>query len=313
MGFDKKMIVLPVDGSEDANKMVRYVSFMFNPKQFSEINLLYVMPALPPLLVEEGCKDKKMSIRLKTVQERNKIVAEEVLATSGKILLDRGFTREQVINVCVEKKKDIPGEICRWAEKQQADAIAVSAAGRSRLEAFLLGENASKVLELSRDIPVWMAKGKISKRPVVIGVDHSKDALRAVDHAGFMLAGSDYPITLFHTKRSLRRFLPKIILEAAPGLDEQWQTIAGDDIDPVMAKAKQMLLEAGIHPSKVFIEIQNGSRNAAADILSAAKSCDAGTLVMGKHGAGASEPYTLGSVARKVIENAKDLAVWIVP
>lgn len=313
MVFDKKMLVLPVDGSEDADKMVRYICFMFGPKQFSQITLLYVMPALPPLLVEEGRKDKQMAARLKVVQERNKNSASEVLAASEKILLDRGFSREQLTGVCIEKKQDIPGDICRWAEKKQADAIAVSAVGRSKLEAFLLGENAAKVIEISREIPVWITKGKIVRKPVMVCVDNSKNAMRAVDHAGFVLSGSDCPVTLFHSKRSLRRFLPKMILETTPDLDEKWLAAAGNDIDPVMAKAKQMLLDAGISASKLSVEIRDGSRNAAADMLNAAESCGAGTLVLGKHGAGDSACYALGSVARKVIENAKNMAVWMVP
>jgi nucleotide-binding universal stress UspA family protein len=43
---------------------------------------------------------------------------------------------------------------------------------------------------------------------VLIAVDSSENALRAVDHAGFMLSGTDCKATIFYAMKNLGRFVP---------------------------------------------------------------------------------------------------------
>lgn len=74
-----------------------------------------------------------------------------------------------------------------------------------------------------------------------------------------------------------------------------------------------MLVAAGIDESRITCSIQEGGRNSASDIISVAEQRCAGTLVRGKHGADDANTYAIGNVVRKVIENADNLAVWVVP
>ena len=59
--------------------------------------------------------------------------------------------------------------------------------------------------------------------------------------------------------------------------------------------------------------IVDGSRSAAADILDAAREFGCGTIVMGRRGATNVKGYTMGSVSRKVMQDYKDAALWLVP
>ena len=49
----QKMIVVPVDGSENALKSLDYINLLFGPQHPIKTTLFYVMPRLPPILVEE--------------------------------------------------------------------------------------------------------------------------------------------------------------------------------------------------------------------------------------------------------------------
>ena len=86
-----------------------------------------------------------------------------------------------------------------------------------------MGEVASKLLEYCRVCPVWIVEGAVTSNRVLIAIDNSENALRAVDHAGFMLSGTDCPVTLFHTTQHLRGFVPLEVLEEAPELEEFWK------------------------------------------------------------------------------------------
>jgi len=134
-----------------------------------------------------------------------------------------------------------------------------------------------------------------------------------VDHAGFMLSGTDCPVTLFYSKRNLLRFFSSEAIEPVSGLESIWKSAAGREIAPYMEKANEMLINAGVDKSKISIRIVDGGRSAAFDILDAARQLDCGTIVMGRRGVTNVKDYTLGSVSRKVLQDYKDAALWIVP
>ena len=189
----------------------------------------------------------------------------------------------------------------------------LSTRGRGKLAAFFLGETANKVLEYSRSCPVWMIKGTVKKKQAILAIDNSKNSLRAVDHAGFMLSGTDVNVTVFHSKRDLRRFLPKELADEFPELQKFSQRKAGKVMMPFIQKAKDMLLEAGLREGQITTKLVDGSRSAAADILEEMKSSKAGSLFMGLHGYSSVEEFAMGSVTRKVLNQAEDMAVCIVP
>jgi nucleotide-binding universal stress UspA family protein len=174
-----------------------------------------------------------------------------------------------------------------------------------------MGEVSSKLLEYCRVCPVWIVEGKVTSNRVLVAVDSSDNALRAVDHVGFMLAGTDSSVTLFHTMRHLRRFVPKEVLDEAPELEELWKTKAGQEIEPFMKKAKKMLLQAGLKESQITKKVVDGSRSAASDILDEARN-NYGTIVMGRRGLSGVKEFFMGSVSSKVLHGSTSMATWIV-
>ena len=157
-----------------------------------------------------------------------------------------------------------------------------------------------------------MVEGSVKSKKVLIAMDSSENSLRAVDHAGFMLSGTDCQVALFHSKRHLRRFVPQEIIEAAPELEELWKNKAGEQIAPYMKKAKEMLLEAGISEAQIKTKVVDGTRDAASDILKEAKSSDYGTVVLGRRGHSGVKEFFMGSVTSKVLQECSGVAVWIV-
>ncbi len=77
-------------------------------------------------------------------------------------------------------------------------------------------------------------------------------------------------------------------------------------------KAKEMLLEAGLREGQITTKLVDGSRSAAAEILEEMKSSKAGFLFIGLHGYSNVADFAMGSVTRKVLTQAEDLAVCMV-
>ena len=74
-----------------------------------------------------------------------------------------------------------------------------------------------------------------------------------------------------------------------------------------------MLLKAGLAEGQAAIKVIDGSRNTARDILDEARSKGIGTVVLGKRGHSNVKDFSWGSIARKVLDEASDMAVCIVP
>jgi nucleotide-binding universal stress UspA family protein len=309
----QKKVVVPVDGSEKALKSLDYINLLFGPEHNIKTTLFYVVPRLPRLLVEEIKKSGELMLEPQDIESRNTEIAKRLLAAARGRMMGMGFAKDTVEAVFRKIDVGIARDIVHWSEKQNADALIITSRGRSRLEAFFMGEIAAKVLEYCRICPVWMVNGSVKNEHVLIAVDNSKNAMRAVEHAGFMLSGTDAGVTLFHSRRDVKRFIPYAILNEFPELQDVWQRKAGKLIAPFMQKAKDNLIAAGFAADRIAIKTVEGSRQPAADILAEAQKCRAGTIFIGLRGTSAVEDYKMGSVARKVLNQARDMAVIIVP
>ncbi|MGD8342040.1 MAG: universal stress protein [Desulfobacterales bacterium] len=310
----QKMIVVPIDGSENALTSLDYINRIFGPKHNLRISLLYILPKLPSILVEEIRKSKPDINKVQDIEKRNSQMAERILADAKDRLMNVGFTKKTVEAVFRNVNVGVARDICSWAEKdKKADAIFISSRGRSRLEAFFTGEIANKVLEYAKVCPVWLVKGRVKHNNVLLAVENSENAMRAVDHAAFLLSGTDVTVTVFHSKRDLRRFVPKEVLQEFPGVQKFWQKKAGDVVAPYMKKAREKLIQAGIAENRISVKVVDGSRSAARDILNEAEENAIGTVILGRKGHSNVEEYALGSITKKVLDRAADMAVCIVP
>ena len=310
----KKTIVVPIDGSENALKSLDYINRLFGPRHSLSLSLVYIVPKLPLILVEESRKNQETVDQFQEIEKRKNQMAERILAEAKDRLMEVGFTQKTVEAIFRNIKVGVARDICSWAEKsKKADAIFISSRGRSHFEAFFTGKIAHKVLEYVKVCPVWMVKGKVKSKDVLLAVDNSENSMRAVDHVGFLLSGTDVNVTVFHSKRDLRRYVPAEVLEEFPGVQKFWQKKAGDMVAPYMKKARSKLLQAGLAENQISVKMVDGTRSAARDILKEAEENEIGTIVLGKKGYSDIEDYSMGSTTRKVLDRASDMAVCIVP
>jgi nucleotide-binding universal stress UspA family protein len=307
------LLIIPIDGSANALRAVDYVGRFFGRGSRAAIHFLYVIPALPPILVDEARHNRETAVMLKKMEAKYTSLAETALDAGRQRLQRFGFADQQIKTTIHARALGVAQDICHWAEKKSADAVVMSSRGLGRLGALFMGATAAKVIDASELCPVWIIRGKVSQQGVLIAVDHSEEALRALDHAGYILADGEHPITLFYSRRKLTSLVPRQVAASAPELDRIWRDRAGQAIAPVMEKARQMLVDAGVDQSRITVRVTEGSRSAATDIIKTARQLKCGTISVGRRGAAAQSAFRMGSVSRKVAEGAEDTAVWIVP
>ncbi|MBU1161257.1 MAG: universal stress protein [Proteobacteria bacterium] len=308
-----KMVVVPVDGSENALRALDYLRVVFGSKYKLKVVLFYLLPSLPQILIEESTTSDEMARKFTELEKKNSAMAQLILSEGKKRLLDKGFKEQAVETIFQKREVGIARDICSWSENMRADAIIISTRGLSRLKAFFMGETANKVLEFNRSCPVWMVKGAVRRKNILLAIDNSQNAMRAVDYAGFILPGTEAHVTIFHSKRDLKRFMPNSLLEEFPEFRKLWKHKAGEVVAPYLKRAKEVLIKAGLKENQVSIKLVEGSENAGMDILKEIENSDAGTVILGKRGCSDVKDYSMGSVAKKVLYQASDMTVCIVP
>ena len=65
-----KKIVIPIDGSKNALKSLDYLELIYGPGHNLDVNLLYVLPSLPPILTKEITMDKRLQLTQSDVKKR---------------------------------------------------------------------------------------------------------------------------------------------------------------------------------------------------------------------------------------------------
>ena len=312
MSNPTKSITIPIDGSKNALKAVDYLELIMGPKHNVKIQLCYILPSLPPIFDDAKNITKEERARKRAIEKKNVELAEKIMAEAKTILLEKGFPEENLETLCQQKKQSITKDVCFYADRKRADTILLTRHGRTEIKDIFMGEISKNFVDFCQEVPVWIVGGVVQSKKILVAVDASENALRAVDHAAYMLSGTDCDITIFHTLRHVTRFIPVEVIEDTPEIEEVWRQKAGGEITPYIEKAKAMFVASGISEDRISIKIVEGSRSPANDIISEAKSGGYGTIVLGRRGISLLKEFFMGSVTSKVIQQGEGFAVWII-
>lgn len=307
-----RKVIVSVDGSKDALKSLDYLDFMFGPNHDLTTVLFYVLPYVPVLSTPEERRDKQILSSLAIAEKKGIHLAERILKEAKRYLLDKGFEESRIQTDYARRGSGVAKDTCTIAKEGLIDAVIIAKQGKTDLSDFFMGELPSQLLDYCLASPVWIVGGDVRAGRTLLCIDPSENSIRAVDHAGFMLAGTDRRITLFHAMRHLTRFIPDEVVEEVPDLERLWRMKEGEEIAPYMERARKMLLDAGLKEEQIAVRVVEGSRSPANDILREAREGEYGTIVLGKKGRSRLKEFMFGSVTNRVIKNCAGFACWVV-
>lgn len=232
--------------------------------------------------------DQQLDAYLKSAEAR----ANETLTRRLEDVKGRG------LDVSIEVSRDVTpfDGIMHAVESTEPDLLVVGTHGRTGLGRLLMGSVAEKVLRhvpqdvlsLSQDAPIIAGKGP---QKLLVPVDFSGNARKAVDEAREWAEGSGGAITLVHVIEPLHPvYFPGGVSSRV-------------ELDPELPERSRAKLLEWIAPSAAEILIREGS--AGHEIVRAAAEIGADGIVMGSRGLTGLDHVMLGSVAEKVVRTAK--------
>lgn len=155
---------------------------------------------------------------------------------------------------------------------------------------------------------------------ILIAVDGSESAFKAVDYAGRQFSGTnDLRITLLHVMPYPPAPLwddghiptPEEKVERDRAI-ELWLKKQKGAIEPVLRRASDMLTSQGVKPEQIETKVISDSIDVAASILEEARDGGYQTLILGRRGLSPLGHFLMGSVTSKIVTRGAGTAVCVV-
>lgn len=313
----QKKILIAVDGSRSSKSALKYAARIAALVGDIHFVLFHVQPMISGYLVEEALKSAKARADMEVLKKKNQAAATKLLEASREQLTQMGVDADCIEIATQARKAGLAGDILNMGETGRYDAIGVGRRGLSAFQELFVGSVTSNLVSHSKQIPIWVVDGTVASDHVLIAVDGSVNALRAVDCAAFMFSGNErVRFEMLHIQPGLEDFcdMDSDAIEAEH-LKQSIQEAGRRCVRDFTTKAEARFKESGIGASQLsFREIEK-RRSPAKAIVEEVHKGDFGTLILGRQGMGAGSAGVsfMGRVVATVLQKIADRAVWIVP
>jgi len=216
--------------------------------------------------------------------------AENAMATSKRLLCDKGFHAEHVMAKIIRRQFGTVNDIIREGREGRYDAVVLGARGYSLFQALYDESVSRNILEHDIPFPIWIARRpEEGRRNVLLCVDGSEASLRMADHVGCMLAGEEHKVTIF-------------IVDTGEDLD----------VEEALVGARQTLLDGGLLEKQIGTKVVRAKRVVKIILDEAEKGRYAAVAVgrVGVHKAGL-KGWLVGSRSMALLEQIEKAALWV--
>ena len=298
----QKRLLLTVDGSERALQTVRYAGEEDAFKGM-KIVLFHVFNSIPDAYydLEKEPKSVKVVRHVRSWETQQKKNTHKYMEDARQMLLDAGHAETAIEIKIQNRKKGVARDIIIEAQKGY-DAVLVRRRGLTALKNIIVGSVTNKLLEKLTFIPVLIAGRKPVNKKVLVAVDGSPCATKAVQFVADLLGPLDgYQVRLVHVVRSGSK--SDVSAFEKNGLV---------DTGSVFNEPVNLLTAAGFDPKKISTKAMTGVSSRAGAIVNSAEKGGWGTIVVGRRGLSSVSDFFMGRVSNKVVHAGRKDTVWIV-
>jgi nucleotide-binding universal stress UspA family protein len=150
---------------------------------------------------------------------------------------------------------------------------------------------------------------KSFNKNILIAVDESENARRAVSYVAQLLGGAEgFKVTVLHViPRPEEDFFPN------EQEKEQWLKNYRDKIERTLKEHRDLLIKGGFEPQYVSTQSELKYCPSMAEcILAERDKTQYDTIVVGRQGLSRKERFLFGSISSKIVNHANNCAVWVI-
>jgi len=144
---------------------------------------------------------------------------------------------------------------------------------------------------------------------ILIAVDESENARRAVSYVSRLLAGiKGFKVLILHVIRQ-----PDEDFFPTSADKDKWLGEYKLKVDAILQNYREILIGEGFEPADVSVRSTLRTCPSLAEcILAERNQAKCSTIVVGRQGLSRSEEFLFGSVSSKIVNHARDCTVWVV-
>jgi hypothetical protein len=305
-----KCLLLPIDGTQEALKPVQFLAGLYPDRSQVSLILSYFAPPLPPAYQEKSALPHFVKKRQELLRSREHNI-RSVLDQAKQVLTRAGFLSHTIEEHIQEQQGSNAKAACLLANRKKVDAVLVQKRVTSALEGFLRDDSTHSLLSQCITSPIWVTDGAVVPSHAAVCVTEESASLRAADHAAFMLSGTDARITLLHASRTIHHCVSSPASFIRADL-EKWLMIPdGRRMKPFFMESHGILKREGIRDENIEITVLPSHGKIASEILSYCRTAGIGIVVLGHSRPKGLRDLLKGSVTKKVVEELKNMAVWV--
>ncbi|MEA1899685.1 MAG: universal stress protein [Thermodesulfobacteriota bacterium] len=154
-----------------------------------------------------------------------------------------------------------------------------------------------------------MNKELVFNKNILIAVDESENARRAVLYVAQLLKGAEgFRVTILHVINE-----PEEDYFPTTDEKEKWLSQYKKKVDKMLEDYSQILIQNGFDQSAVSVRSTlRYCPSMAQCILEERDETEYSTVVVGRQGLSRSEEFLFGSVSSKIVNYARNCTVWVV-
>ncbi|MFH1351543.1 MAG: universal stress protein [Pseudomonadota bacterium] len=307
-----KKILLPVDGSGQSLEAVRYAAKVLSSKDL-RIVLFHVMSEVPEIFYDLGKKRKPRQelINLEVWERRVKDLMDRFMSKARQLLIHAGVPDEGITIKIQDRKTGIARDIIAESAHDY-EAVILGRTGVNKFEGFVIGGVANKLIEKLTHASLCVVGGRPKTGRILLSLDESESAMRAVNSIGKMMDSSKTKVTLFHVIRDFNIYQKRYEDLFSLTFEEEWIETGKNEMESLFKIYRTYLTKSGFTPGRITTKIMTGVKSRSEAILKEAIEGHYGAIMLGRRGMSKVQEFHMGRVSTKVIHLARNHAVWVV-
>lgn len=307
---NKNKILVALDGSEKAFRTINYIC-SFKPFLKKKLVLHNIITKVPECYYDMQKDDFsfKVTSQVRAWEAGYKAKMEEFMEKARIMLISSGFKSEAIKIMITKRKKGIARDIMDEAQKGYYALLIRRRGGAQQFLPLVMGSVSTKLVEKTTYLPVMLAGIQKVNHSILMAIDGSEGAQRAVEFVAKTVGNSECRVVLCSVLRDYtvyeERNMPKKSID--------FIRAAYEEIEIAVRDASKILENAGIQKENIVIKIVQESKSRAETLVKKAKEENCDTIVFGRKGKSNVSSFDIGRVPWKVIHGAKEMTVWMIP
>lgn len=308
----KKRFLIAVDDSNSSRAVVQYVAQMKLGLNASLV-LINIFDHIPRNIRDLECDPRYNPwLTAEALEARQHVNMADFMAQARTTLLEAGVPETAIETRIQDRKNGIARDIIAEAKKGY-QAVIVGRIGAGHVPGMVMGTVAQKIMASLTGVTVCLVAGQPQPQRILVAIDSSQGAERAIDFLPMLINGTSQDVTLFHAFRGDERFFPNVNHHRSQ--DPNHNDLLQEHfalINPIIEQAINRLSGFGINRERVSVKTVTNVFSRAVAIVDEANSGPYATIVVGRRGLSMVREYFIGRVSSKVVQLAQNAAVWII-